>query len=44
MVSSELPQKMAISDKVYVMRDGRIEGEFETKKTNQEELMHIASA
>jgi ribose transport system ATP-binding protein len=44
MVSSELPEIMAISDRVYVMRDGRIEGEFETKKTNQEELMHIASA
>ncbi len=43
-VSSELPEIMAISDRVYVMRDGKIESEFETKKTDQEELMHIASA
>jgi ABC-type sugar transport system ATPase subunit len=44
MVSSELPEIMAISDRVYIMKDGRIVGEFETKKTNQEELMHLASA
>ncbi len=43
-VSSELPEIMAISDRVYVMRDGYIVGEFETKKTSQEELMHLASA
>jgi len=44
MVSSELPEIMAISDRVYVMKDGQIVGEFETRKTNQEELMHLASA
>jgi ABC-type sugar transport system ATPase subunit len=43
MVSSELPEIMAISDRVYVMRNGAIAGEFITKETNQEELMHIAS-
>lgn len=43
-VSTELPEIMAISDRVFVMRDGRIAGEFNTKKTSQEELMHIASA
>jgi len=44
MVSSELPEIMAISDRVIVMRDGEIVGEFITKETSQEELMHIASA
>jgi len=44
MVSSELPEIMAVSDRVYVMRNGKIEGEFATKDTSQEELMHIASA
>ena len=43
-VSSELPEIMAISDRVYVMKDGRISAEFNTKETNQEELMHMASA
>jgi ribose transport system ATP-binding protein len=43
MVSSELPEIMAISDRVYVMRDGEIVGEFATKDTSQEELMHLAS-
>jgi ABC-type sugar transport system ATPase subunit len=44
MVSSELPEIMAISDRVIVMRDGEIVGIFTTKETSQEELMHIASA
>ena len=44
MVSSELPEIMAISDRVIVMRDGGIVGEFVTKETSQEELMHLASA
>ncbi len=42
-VSSELPEILAISDRVYVMKDGEIIGEFKTKETNQEELMHLAS-
>ena len=44
LVSSELPEIMSISDRVFVMRDGKIVAEYETDKTNQEELMHIASA
>ena len=43
-VSSELPEIMAISDRVYVMKDGCISAEFNTKETSQEELMHMASA
>jgi ABC-type sugar transport system ATPase subunit len=44
MVSSELPEIMAIADRVYVMKDGQISGEFKVKDTSQEELMHVASA
>ena len=44
MVSSELPEIMSISDRVYVMRDGEIVGHFKTSETTQEELMHLASA
>jgi ribose transport system ATP-binding protein len=44
LVSSELPEILAISDRVIVMRNGRIVSEFITKKTSQEELMHAASA
>jgi len=43
-VSSELPEILAISDRVIVMRNGEIVSEFITKKTSQEELMHAASA
>jgi ABC-type sugar transport system ATPase subunit len=44
MSSSELPEIMGVSDRVIIMRDGKISGIFNTKDTNQEELMHIASA
>jgi ABC-type sugar transport system ATPase subunit len=44
LVSSELPEILAISDRVIVMRDGSIVREFNTKDTSQEELMHAASA
>jgi len=43
-VSGELPEILSISDRVFVMKDGKIVGEFVTKNTNQEELMHYATA
>ena len=43
-VSGELPEILSISDRVFVMKDGAIAGEFITKETNQEELMHSATA
>ncbi len=43
-VSGELPEILSISDRVFVMKDGKIAGEFITKNTNQEELMHCATA
>ncbi|QLB12247.1 monosaccharide ABC transporter ATP-binding protein (CUT2 family) [Bisgaardia hudsonensis] len=43
MISSELPEILGISDRVIVMREGRMTGMLETKKTNQEEIMHYAT-
>ncbi len=43
-VSSELPEIMAISDRVIVMKRGRIAMEYNTKDTTQEELMHMVSS
>ena len=43
MVSSELPEIMAVSDRVIVMKKGRIIREFNTKETTQKELMHIVT-
>jgi ABC-type sugar transport system ATPase subunit len=43
-VSSELPEIMAISDRIVVMKDGRVAGEFRTEDTNPTELMHIVTS
>ncbi len=43
MVSGELPEILSVSDRVIVMKDGKIVGEFITKQTTQEEIMHSAS-
>ncbi|MDI9505392.1 MAG: sugar ABC transporter ATP-binding protein [Clostridiales bacterium] len=42
MVSSELPEILSISDRVLVMRRGRINGEFEAKGLTQERIMERA--
>jgi len=43
MVSSELPEILGISDRVIVMREGRIVGEFLPKETTEEEIVACAS-
>jgi ribose transport system ATP-binding protein len=43
LISSELPEIMGMTDRVAVFHDGRIAGVLETRKTNQEEIMHYAS-
>ena len=43
-VSSELPEIMAISDRIVVMKDGRVAGEFRTEDTDPTELMHIVTS
>ena len=42
MVSSELPEILAISDRVLVMRRGRINGEFDAEGLSQEQIMEKA--
>ncbi|MGL4252640.1 MAG: sugar ABC transporter ATP-binding protein [Fusobacteriaceae bacterium] len=43
MISSELPELMAMSDRVYVMCEGRITGCLEKKDINQEKIMKLAT-
>lgn len=42
MISSELPEIMAMSDRIYVMCEGRITGEIPKKEYTQEKLMKYA--
>jgi len=42
MISSELPEVLAISDTVLVMRRGRITGRFDGNNVTQEEIMNKA--
>jgi len=44
MISSELPEIMALSDKVYVMCEGRLTGEFERKELVEDKIMTAASS
>ncbi len=43
MISSELPELLGITDRVVVMHEGKITGEYLTDKTNQEEIMYSAT-
>ena len=43
MVSSELPEIIGMSDRVIVMRDGRIAGEFSSDEMNAEVLVRAAA-
>jgi ABC-type sugar transport system ATPase subunit len=43
MISSEMPEIMGMSDRVVVMCQGRVTGEFDAKGTTQEEIMTAAT-
>ncbi len=43
MVSSEMPELLGVCDRIIVMSGGRIAGEVEASKTNQEEIMSLAA-
>jgi inositol transport system ATP-binding protein len=43
MVSSELPEILGMSDRVLVMHDGQVGGEFERKDATQERIIHAAT-
>ncbi|MDR2553201.1 MAG: sugar ABC transporter ATP-binding protein, partial [Treponema sp.] len=42
MVSSEMPEVLGMSNRIVVMRDGRVAASFETKGTTQEQILHAA--
>ena len=44
MVSSELPEIMAMSDRVLVMQGGRIRGELSREEATQQRIMRFATA
>ena len=43
MVSSELPEILGMSDRIYVMREGRITGELNYMEATQENIMSLAT-
>jgi methyl-galactoside transport system ATP-binding protein len=43
MISSEMPELLGISDRIMVMCEGKVTGILETKNTNQEEIMRLAT-
>ena len=42
MVSSELPELIAVSDRIIVMHNGQISGELEAKEATEENVMTMA--
>lgn len=44
MISSELPEVLGMSDRVYVVSDGRITGELPIEEATQEKIMQLATS
>jgi rhamnose transport system ATP-binding protein len=43
MISSELPEILGLSDRILVMREGRLTGHFSRAEATQEQLMAAAT-
>jgi putative multiple sugar transport system ATP-binding protein len=43
MISSELPEILGMSDRVYIVSSGRISGELSVEEASQEKIMHLAT-
>jgi putative multiple sugar transport system ATP-binding protein len=43
MISSELPEVLGMSDRIYVVSEGRITGELPVEEATQEKIMHLAT-
>ena len=42
-ISSELPELLGVTDRILVMRRGRLVGNLKTSETTQEQIMHLAA-
>ncbi len=42
-ISSELPELLGITDRILVMRRGKLVANLVTKETNQDEIMHLSA-
>jgi putative multiple sugar transport system ATP-binding protein len=43
MISSELPEILGMSDRIYIVSSGRISGELPIGEATQEKIMHLAT-
>jgi putative multiple sugar transport system ATP-binding protein len=43
MISSELPEVLGMSDRVYIVASGKIAGELPIEEATQEKIMHLAT-
>ncbi len=43
MISSELPEILGMSDRIYVVSSGEITGELSSQEADQEKIMHMAT-
>ncbi len=43
MISSELPEVLGMSDRVYIVSSGRVTGELPIEEATQERIMHLAT-
>jgi len=43
MISSDLPEVLALADRILVMRQGRITGELPRAEATEEKIMHLAA-
>jgi putative multiple sugar transport system ATP-binding protein len=43
MISSELPEVLGMSDRIYIMAEGKIKGELAIEEANQEKIMQLAT-
>lgn len=44
MISSELPEILGMSDRIYVMQNGRIQGELSRQEATEEKILELAMA